>query len=391
MDRLIAAIKAVQNPSVIGLDPTTALVPPQVFDAVGDDLDAAGDKTDAGYASESGAQQTASRLALGYFEFNRAVIDAVADIVPAVKVQIAMYEALGPAGVDAYTMTCEYAQQQGLYVIGDIKRGDIGSTAAAYAQHLSGLPRIADTSVVQPADADGIVRPADAGHIGHAVRADRIDSAGRTDNSAGIVDAHRAAAHAAEEPNESDSYNDLWHEDAVTVNPYLGADGITPFVDAAKQTDKGIFVLVRTSNPSSKDIQELELASGERFYEHVADLVNGWGSDSLGAEGYSRVGAVVGATHPQEGRALRERMPNTFFLVPGFGAQGGTAQDVAGMFDADGSGAIVNSSRGIIAAWKKSGGYRSDMTADEALDLVASAARQAALNMRDELRVSVYR
>lgn len=278
MDRLIAAIKAVQNPSVIGLDPTTALVPPQVFDAVGDDLDAAGDKTDAGYASESGAQQTASRLALGYFEFNRAVIDAVADIVPAVKVQIAMYEALGPAGVDAYTMTCEYAQQQGLYVIGDIKRGDIGSTAAAYAQHLSGLPRIADTSVVQPADADGIVRPADAGHIGHAVRADRIDSAGRTDNSASIADAHRTAAHAAEEPNESDSYNDLWHEDAVTVNPYLGADGITPFVDAAKQTDKGIFVLVRTSNPSSKDIQELELASRERFYEHVADLVNGWGA-----------------------------------------------------------------------------------------------------------------
>ncbi|MCI1649704.1 MAG: orotidine-5'-phosphate decarboxylase [Bifidobacterium tibiigranuli] len=342
MDRLIAAIKAMQNPSVVGLDPTVALVPPQVFDAVGDDLDAAGDKASAGYdASESGAQRAASRLALGYFEFNRAVIDAVADIVPAVKVQVAMYEALGPAGIDAYTMTCEYAQQQGLYVIGDIKRGDIGSTAAAYAQHLSGLPQTAIPS-------------ADSAH-------------------------------------KDGSYDDLWHEDAVTVNPYLGADGITPFVDAAKQTDKGIFVLVRTSNPSSKDIQELELASGERFYEHVADLVSNWGSDSLGAEGYSRVGAVVGATHPQEGQALRERMPHTFFLVPGFGAQGGTAQDVAGMFDADGSGAIVNSSRGIIAAWKKSGEYRSGMSADEALDLVASAARRAAINMRDELRVAVYR
>ncbi|MCH4208516.1 orotidine-5'-phosphate decarboxylase [Bifidobacterium sp.] len=339
MDRLIAAIKATQNPSVVGLDPTTLLVPPQVFDMVGDNIS---DDTGAGDGeSENAAQQVASRLAMGYFEFNRVVIDAVADIVPAVKAQIAMYEALGPAGIDAYTMTCEYAQQQGLYVIGDIKRGDIGSTAAAYAQHLSGLPRIADPSV--------------------------------------------------DTPREGGPYDDLWHEDAVTVNPYLGTDGITPFVDSAKRTDKGIFVLVRTSNPSSKDIQELELASGERFYEHVADLVSSWGSDSLGTEGYSRVGAVVGATHPQQGRELRERMPHTFFLVPGFGAQGGTAQDVAGMFDADGSGSIVNSSRGIIAAWKESGEYRSDMTADEAFGLVASAARRAALDMRDELRVAVYR
>jgi orotidine-5'-phosphate decarboxylase len=339
MERLIAAIKATQNPSVVGLDPTTALVPPQVFDMVGDSME--DDASDTDIESENAAQQTASRLALGYFEFNRALIDAVADIVPAVKVQIAMYEALGPAGIDAYTMTCEYAQQQGLYVIGDIKRGDIGSTAEAYAQHLSGLPRSANRS-----------------------------------------------AGTSREGNPND---DLWHEDAVTVNPYLGVDGITPFVDAAKLTDKGIFVLVRTSNPSSKDIQELELASGERFYEYVADLVSGWGSESLGAEGYSSVGAVVGATHPQQGRALRERMPHTFFLIPGFGAQGGTAQDVSGMFDAHGSGAIVNSSRGIIAAWTKSGEYRSNMTADEALSLVATAARQAALDMRDELRVAVYR
>lgn len=153
-------------------------------------------------------------------------------------------------------MTCEYAKQQGLYVLGDVKRGDIGSTAAAYAHHLSGI---------------------------------------------GL----------------DDTAYDPWHEDAVTVNPYLGTDGITPFVDAATANDKDIFVLVRTSNPSSSELQELELASGERVYEHVADLVEGWGAETIGKNGYSRVGAVVGATHPEEGKALRARMPHTFFLVPG--------------------------------------------------------------------------
>ena len=152
---------------------------------------------------EDESELPAARLAVAYFEFNRAIIDAVADIVPAVKPQIAMYEAIGPAGVDTYTMTCEYAQQQGLYVLGDIKRGDIGSTAAAYAGHLSGVT-----------DGDGLYDP--------------------------------------------------WHEDAVTVNPYLGTDGITPFVEAATAHDKDIFVLVRTSNPSSSELQELELAGGEK-------------------------------------------------------------------------------------------------------------------------------
>ena len=253
------------------------------------------------------------------------IIGAVADIVPAVKPQIAMYEALGPAGIDAYSMTCEYAKQQGLYVLGDVKRGDIGSTAAAYAHHLSGV---------------------------------------------------NAGEHAF----------DPWHEDAVTVNPYLGTDGITPFVEAATGADKDIFVLVRTSNPSSSELQELELASGEHVYEHVADLVEGWGAETIGANGYSRVGAVVGATHPEEGKALRARMPHTFFLVPGYGAQGGTAQGVAGMFDKDGMGALVNSSRGIIGAWKKSGKYSESMSADDALDLVAESAREAAKDMRDNLR-----
>lgn len=321
MDRLIEAIEAAQNPSVVGLDPTEALVPAQIVDAYADEVR---------QSVEDERELPAAQLAVAYFEFNRAIIDAVADIVPAVKPQIAMYEALGPAGVDVYTMTCEYAQERGLYVLGDVKRGDIGSTAAAYAAHLGG---------VGPGP----------------------------------------------EPY------DPWHEDAVTVNPYLGSDGITPFVEAAAARDKDLFALVRTSNPSSSELQELELAGGARLYEHVADLVERWGEPTRGDHGYSRVGAVVGATHPAEGAALRERMPHTFFLVPGYGAQGGTAEGVAGMFDADGSGAIVNSSRGIIGAWKRTGDWRAAMDADQALDLVARAARDAALDMRADLRASVYR
>ncbi|TPF93918.1 orotidine 5'-phosphate decarboxylase [Bifidobacterium sp. UTBIF-68] len=333
MDRLIEAITNVQNPSVVGLDPTEALVPPQVVASFAEEVR---DSVD------SPEELPAAQLAVAYFEFNRTIINAVADIVPAVKPQIAMYEALGPAGVDVYTMTCEYAAQQGLYVLGDIKRGDIGSTAAAYAHHLSG------------------------------VGADAAKGDDAADNGESII-------------------FDPWHEDAVTVNPYLGTDGITPFVDAAVASDKDIFVLVRTSNPSSSELQMLDLADGTKVYEHVADLVEGWGAETRGQHGYSRVGAVVGATNPEEGRALRKRMPHTFFLVPGYGAQGGTAQDVAGMFDETGSGAIVNSSRGIIGAWKKSGRYSESMSADQALELVAESARQAAIDMRDALRFAVYR
>ncbi|MBW3080839.1 orotidine-5'-phosphate decarboxylase [Bifidobacterium saguinibicoloris] len=312
MDRLIDAIEATQNPSVVGLDPTEALVPPQVVASFAEEVRDSVDTPE---------EVPAAQLAVAFYEFNRTIIDAVAGIVPAVKPQIAMYEALGPAGVDVYTMTCEYAAQQGLYVLADAKRGDIGSTAAAYARMLTGVE-------------------------GH----------------------------------------DPWHVDAVTVNPYLGTDGITPFVDAAKQTDKDLFVLVRTSNPSSSELQMLDLADGSKVYEHVADLVEGWGADTIGSHGYSRVGAVVGATHPEEGKALRARMPHTFFLVPGYGAQGGTAADVRGMFDKDGSGAIVNSSRGIIGAWRKHGGYAESMSADDALALVFDSARDAAIAMRDDLR-----
>lgn len=313
MDRLIDAIAEVNNPSVVGLDPKPELLPKQLLNEA--KAETAKELETDGTTSELFAWT--SSLASVYLRFNLAIIDAVADIVPAVKPQIAMYEALGVNGLLVYTATCRQAHDRGLYVLGDIKRGDIGSTAAAYAKHLS--------------------------------------------------------------------EHELWMEDAVTVNPYLGVDGITPFVDAAKDADADIFALVKTSNPSSDEIQNLVTSDGSTVYERVADLVNGWGADSIGEHGYSRVGAVVGATHPDEGKALRERMPHTFFLVPGYGAQGGTAADVAGMFDGNGSGAIVNSSRGIIAAWKKNPAYNEDLSVDEALHVVADSARAAAITMRDNL------
>ena len=179
--------------------------------------------------------------------------------------------------------------------------------------------------------------------------------------------------------------------DALTVNGYLGTDGIKPLLGVCEAEDKGIFVLVKTSNPSSGELQDQKMESGKTVYETMGEFCEHWGESVMGKYGYSGVGAVVGATYPAQLGEMREKAPHTFFLVPGYGAQGGTAADVAGMFDKQGSGAIVNSSRGIIGAWKKSGKYSESMTADEALDLVASSARQAALDMRDNLRVAVYR
>ncbi|MCI1979309.1 MAG: orotidine-5'-phosphate decarboxylase [Bifidobacteriaceae bacterium] len=334
MDRLIDAIAATDNPSIVGLDPTPALLPEPLLEPV---------------RSVQGVAR-ARALAESYLKFNTAIIDAITGIVPAVKPQIAMYEALGVAGVETYVRTTEYAQQHGLYVLGDVKRGDIGSTAAAYAAHLSGMPVVGSFS--EESSQESI---------------DRKDGAEKTaEKTTGVID--------------------LWHEDAVTVNPYLGVDGILPFVEAASATDKDIFVLVRTSNPSSSQLQTLN-AEGKAVADHVGDLVEQWGSETQGSFGYSRVGAVVGATHPREGARLRESMPHTFFLVPGFGAQGGSAKDVASMFDASGSGAIVNSSRGIIGAWKK-GAQAHDAdagTVEEALDIVGRSARLAALAMRDSI------
>ena len=281
IDRLISRIKTLNAPIVVGLDPTMELIPDKL--------------------KKGGVYET-------FTAFNKEIIDAVYDLVPAVKPQIAMYECFGIEGLQAFIETCRYAREKGLIVIGDIKRSDIASTAAAYASHISDGP---------------------------------------------------------------------WPEDAVTLNPYLGGDSITPFTDVCKEKEKMLFILVKTSNKGSGDLQDVELKSGIKVYEHMADLVTEWGKDLIGTSGYSKVGAVVGATYPEQGVALRKRMPNTFFLVPGYGAQGGAGKDLRGFFDADGLGCIVNSSRGIIGAWK----------ADNSN--VGDAARKAVIEMQKDLQEAI--
>ena len=235
--------------------------------------------------------ETLEGAAQAVWEFNKGIIDAVWDLIPAVKPQIAMYEQFGIPGLKAYKQTVDYCHEKGLIVIGDIKRGDIGSTSAAYA----------------------------AGHLG------RVQVGSR-------------------------SYAPF-DEDFATVNPYLGSDGVKPFVDVCKEYKKGLFILVKTSNPSSGEFQD-RLIDGKPLYEWVGEKVNQWGLEHMGRD-YSYIGAVIGATYPEMGKALRKLMPRTFFLVPGYGAQGASAADLADFFGDDGLGAIVNSSRGIIAAYKK--------------------------------------
>jgi orotidine-5'-phosphate decarboxylase len=250
-------------------------------------------------------------------DFNKEIIDAICDIVPAVKPQIAMYEQFGPEGVSVYASTTNYARGKGLVVIGDVKRGDIASTAEAYAAHINGV-RFGGTEF------------------------------------------------------------DPWGEDAVTLNPYLGIDGIEPFIRVCESKKKSIFILVKTSNPSSSQLQDILLKDKEiTVFEHVADLVSEWGKTTIGSAGYSSVGAVVGATFAEQGAALRKRMPHTFFLVPGYGAQGATGKDLKGFFGDDGLGCIVNSSRGIIAAWQKDERFGENDIGD--------AARQAAIDMIQDL------
>jgi orotidine-5'-phosphate decarboxylase len=229
-------------------------------------------------------------------EFNKKLIDTVRDIVPSVKVQIAYYEMYGVAGMKAYEETLKYAAEKDLVVIADAKRNDIGSTASCYAKTFLG-----ETLV--------------EGKAGKA-----------------------------------------FPSDYVTVNGYLGTDGIAPFVEECEKRDKGIFVLVKTSNPSGAEVQNLVLENGKPMYEHMGDLVEKWGESTIGKYGYSAVGAVVGATHPTEAARLRETMPHTFFLIPGYGAQGGNAQMLKSCFKADGLGGVVNNSRGILCAYKKNGG-----------------------------------
>ena len=230
------------------------------------------------------------------FDFNKKIIDNVYDIVPSVKVQIAYYEMYGVAGMKAYEETLKYAAEKGLVVIADAKRNDIGSTAACYAKTFLG-----ETDV-----------------NGKALKA--------------------------------------FPSDYVTVNGYLGTDGIAPFVDECQKHDKGIFVLVKTSNPSGAEIQNMVLENGVPMYEYMGGLVEKWGESTVGKYGYSAVGAVVGATHPTEAARLRQVLPHTFFLIPGYGVQGGNAEMLKSCFGANGLGGVVNNSRGILCAYKKNGG-----------------------------------
>ena len=298
LDLMIKKITTMNNPSVAGLDPVLDYVPGYIqdknFEIYGKNL--------------KGASEA-------IWEFNKGLIDALCDVVPAVKPQSAFYEMYGLHGMEVLDRTIKYAKGKGLYVILDVKRNDIGSTAAAYS----------------------------AAYLGRTTVSNEMYAASPVD--------------------------------CVTVNPYLGTDGIKPFIDDCKKYDKGIFVLVKTSNPSSGDLQDL-IINDETIYQKAGALVRKWGADTVGDYGYSAVGAVVGATYPQQAKVLRELMPNTYFLVPGYGAQGGSAKDVKNCFNKDGLGAIVNSSRGIMCAYKKGNYAETDF---------AQAARNEAIRMKNEL------
>lgn len=274
INKLIINIRKTNAPIVVGLDPMLNYIPEHIqkkaFAEFGETLEGAAE---------------------AIWQYNKGIVDATFDLIPAVKPQIAMYEQFGIPGLIAYKKTVEYCKSKDLVVIGDIKRGDIGSTSAAYA----------------------------VGHLGQVQ-----------------VGSKKYAG---------------FDEDFATVNPYLGSDGVKPFMDVCKEEKKGIFVLVKTSNPSSGEFQD-RVIDGRPLYELVGEKVAQWGDELMG-DGYSYVGAVVGATYPEMGKVLRKIMPKTFILVPGYGAQGGKGADLVHFFNEDGLGAIVNSSRGIIAAYKQ--------------------------------------
>ncbi len=298
LDRLIEAVKRTGNPTVVGLDPKLDYLPPAMVKRA---------------FAEHG--ETLEGAAAAILEFNKELIDALCDIVPAVKPQAAYYEMLGWPGVKALADTIAYAKQKGMFVITDGKRNDIGTTMEAYAAAHMGKVKVGETVCVP------------------------------------------------------------FGGDALTVNGYLGSDGIKPLLEVCRQADAGIFVLVKTSNPSSGELQD-RLIDGDPVYRQMGGMCEKWGEELPGKYGYSGVGAVVGATWPKQLDELRGKLPHTYFLVPGYGAQGGGAADVAGAFDKDGMGAIVNSSRGILCAWKKEGCAPEDF---------AGAARREALRMKADI------
>lgn len=287
-DKLIDRIIALQNPTCVGLDTIGEYLPPEMQEKITDNATAA------------------EQILI----FNKKIIDAVCDVVPAVKIQIACYEMYGAHGIACFEETARYAAEKGLIVIADGKRNDIGNTAGFYAQAF--LSEKATCPV-----------------------------------------------------------------DYLTVNGYLGTDGIMPFIDVCKRCDKGLFALVKTSNPSSGEFQNLQLQNGQTVYEYMGSLVEKWGSELVGSYGYSSVGAVVGATHPEEAARLRAQLPGVFFLIPGYGAQGGNADMLRCCFDRRGLGGIVNNSRGILCAYRKNGGRYDE------------AARQACIAMQKDLSDSI--
>ena len=300
INKLVDKIKKTNAPIVVGLDPMMNYIPSQIQEKA---------------FAEFG--ETLEGAAEAIWQFNKGIVDAVHDLIPAVKPQIAMYEQFGIPGLMAYKRTIDYCKEKDLLVIGDIKRGDIGSTSAAYA----------------------------VGHLGHVQ-----------------VGSKKYAG---------------FDEDFATVNPYLGTDGVKPFVDVCKEENKGLFILVKTSNPSSGEFQD-QMVDGRPLYELVGEKVAQWGEEHMG-DSYSYVGAVVGATYPEMGKVLRKLMPKTFILVPGYGAQGGKGKDLVHFFNEDGLGAIVNSSRGIIAA------YRQDAYASFGEANYADASRQAVKDMIQDI------
>ena len=304
IDKLIEKIKKTGAPIVVGLDPMMKFVPDHIKKTA---------FTQKGETLEGAAEAV--------WLYNKEIIDKTYDLIPAVKPQIAMYEQFGIPGLCAFKRTVAYCKEKGLVVIGDIKRGDIGSTSAAYA----------------------------AAHLGK-VQVGSSLCAG-------------------------------FDEDFVTVNPYLGSDGVQPFIDVCREEQKGIFVLVKTSNPSSGEFQDRMVSTGgitfseQALYELVGMKVEEWGGQLMGGKGYSSVGAVVGATYPEQGKVLRKVMPHAFILVPGYGAQGASGKDLIHFFDENRLGAIVNSSRGIIAA------YQNEKYSAFGAENFADASRQAVLDM----------
>ena len=303
MDKLIDKIKETNNPTVIGLDPRYEMIPECI---------------------RSKYEETLEGVAKAIVEFNKALIDEIYDVIPAIKPNVAFYEMYGLEGMKAFEETCKYAKEKGMLVIADIKRGDIGSTAKAYSNAFLGKTKIG-------------------------------------------------------EKEES-----IYDVDFVTLNPYLGVDGIKPFIEDCEKYDKGAFIIDKTSNPSSGELQDLKLETGEEIYTKVAKLVEEWGKDLRGKYGYSSISTVVGATYPKQLEDLRKAAPHTFFLIPGYGAQGGKAEDIALGFDENGIGGIVNSSRGLMCA------YKSDLWKDKYTEEeFAKATRAEAIRMRNELNSAI--